>query len=202
MGRSDKAEALAQEIGGFAFRGDVARAADLEAFVALAMERTGRIDAIVPNSGHAAKKAGARSHRTRTGTAPSTMMMLPTVRLVRAARDALAESKGAVCAVSSFANRPVGSGFLPPPSPSGRALDGYIRLAVKPLGGRWHTHQRCRAGLSSIPASRRKRAWRASPWVAMPPRGGNRPRRWPGWYRPRPPNVTGQTLIVDGGVTA
>lgn len=52
MSTSQDCETLATELGGFARRGSVTDTADLAALVDLAMEKTGRIDAVVANTGH------------------------------------------------------------------------------------------------------------------------------------------------------
>lgn len=52
MSTSDGCEKLADELGGFAKRGSVTSADDLKALVDLAMEKTGRVDAVVANTGH------------------------------------------------------------------------------------------------------------------------------------------------------
>ena len=55
MSSSGKGEALGVELGGFGFTGSVLNPADLEAFVKLAMDKHGRIDAVVNNTGHGPK---------------------------------------------------------------------------------------------------------------------------------------------------
>jgi NAD(P)-dependent dehydrogenase (short-subunit alcohol dehydrogenase family) len=55
MARSEGIEALADELGGAALRGSVTEPADLERLVALAMERFGRINAVVNHTGHPPK---------------------------------------------------------------------------------------------------------------------------------------------------
>jgi len=52
MSTSSGCEELAQELGGYARRGSVTETADLAALVDLAMEKTGRVDAVVANTGH------------------------------------------------------------------------------------------------------------------------------------------------------
>ena len=54
MSSSDACESLARELGGFARRGSVTETADLQALVDLALKETGRIDAVVNNTGHGA----------------------------------------------------------------------------------------------------------------------------------------------------
>jgi len=54
MSTSTACETLARELGGFARRGSVTETADLKAFIDLALAETGRIDAVVNNTGHGA----------------------------------------------------------------------------------------------------------------------------------------------------
>lgn len=62
MSPSASCEALAREFDGFARRGSVTDPADLEALVRLALDKTGRIDGLVANTGH-----GPGSIKTVTG---------------------------------------------------------------------------------------------------------------------------------------
>ena len=55
LARSQRVHELADELGGLGVQGSVAEAQSLERLVAAAMERFGRIDAVVNNSGHVAK---------------------------------------------------------------------------------------------------------------------------------------------------
>ena len=55
MSSSGKGEALGNELGGLGFTGSMLEPADLEAFVAAAMERFGRIDGVVNCTGHGPK---------------------------------------------------------------------------------------------------------------------------------------------------
>ena len=54
MSISGSAVGLAEELGGVGMKGSVLEPADLEALVGLAMERYGRIDVVVNNTGHGA----------------------------------------------------------------------------------------------------------------------------------------------------
>lgn len=49
---STSCETLAKELGGWAVRGSVTAPGDLEALVRLALDKTGRIDGVVANTGH------------------------------------------------------------------------------------------------------------------------------------------------------
>jgi len=54
MSTSAACESLARELGGFARRGSVTETADLQGLVDLALNETGRVDAVVNNTGHSA----------------------------------------------------------------------------------------------------------------------------------------------------
>lgn len=56
MARGDEVKILASELNAFAFLGDVSKAQDLKAFVEASMKEFGRIDVLVNNTGHSAKK--------------------------------------------------------------------------------------------------------------------------------------------------
>lgn len=55
MARSPEVDAIAVSLGGISVRGDLANAADLERLVATTLQRYGRIDVLVNNTGHVAK---------------------------------------------------------------------------------------------------------------------------------------------------
>jgi len=54
MSPSASSENLAKELGGWGLRGSVTAPKDIESLVQLALDRTGRIDAVVANTGHGA----------------------------------------------------------------------------------------------------------------------------------------------------
>ncbi len=64
---SGKGEALASELGGLGFTGSNRNVDDLKRFVDMAMQRFGRIDAVVNSAGHGPKGRSLRS-ATRTGS--------------------------------------------------------------------------------------------------------------------------------------
>ncbi len=55
LARSESIEKIGADLGGIGVRGSVTEPADLERFVQTAMQRYGRIDAVVNNTGHPAK---------------------------------------------------------------------------------------------------------------------------------------------------
>ena len=55
LARSEAVEALGDELGAIALRGDVTAAADLERLVGTALDTYGRVDAVVNNTGHPSK---------------------------------------------------------------------------------------------------------------------------------------------------
>ena len=64
MSTSDACETLAAELGGFARRGSVTETADLQALIDLALATTGRVDAVVNNTGHGAGSSAATQAST------------------------------------------------------------------------------------------------------------------------------------------
>src|SRR5438132_10884856 len=55
LARSESIEKIGMELGGLGLRGSVTNKADLKRLVDVAVERFGRIDAVVNNTGHPAK---------------------------------------------------------------------------------------------------------------------------------------------------
>lgn len=70
MSTSEACESLAREVGGFARRGSVTETADLQALVELALAETGRIDAVVNNTGHSAGSSAVTQASTYNPDGP------------------------------------------------------------------------------------------------------------------------------------
>ena len=103
MARSDAVHALADELGEFGFTGDIASADDLDAFAEAALTRYGRVDAVVVNTGHAAKGDLITIADTDWHAALD-LLVLPVVRLARRLAPLMAEQGGgAFVTISSFA---------------------------------------------------------------------------------------------------
>ena len=100
---SGAAEELARELGGFGVTGSLTEPADTDALVAGALERWGRIDALVINAGHPPK--GALLELTDAEwTQAWELMFLSAVRLLRKVVPAMREAGGgSVVVMSSFA---------------------------------------------------------------------------------------------------
>jgi len=198
LGRSEGVEALAKELGGFAVRGDVTNAKDLQALVERARAETGRIDAIVANSGHAAKKK-LLDLDDEDWRAAQDMFLMPTVRLLRAARADLEASKGAFVAMSSFAAaRP--DGDFASSSVLRAGLSAYVAVAARTLAKDGITINAVAPGfidslpstaerIARIPAGRYGEVAELASAVAY-------------LVSPLARYVTGQTITVDGGLTS
>ncbi len=103
LARSERVEALAAELGGAAVRGSVTEAADLERLVAAALERWGRIDAAVINTGHPAK-GDLLDVSDADWHAGLDMLLLNAVRVARLVTPVMErQGGGALVNVSSFA---------------------------------------------------------------------------------------------------
>lgn len=134
MSRSEAVEAAAGELGATALRGDVTDPDALAALVALALDRHGRIDGAVINTGHAPKGEilAIPDHDWHSAL---DIVLMPTVRMVRLLAPLFAAQKsGAMVAVSSYAAREPDLAY--PLSAAFRAaLSSYIKLCVARHGG-------------------------------------------------------------------
>lgn len=134
MSRSEKIDAVAEELGAIALRGDVTRPEDLARLVEVALERHGRIDGAVINTGHPPKGEILALPATDWKKAMDIILM-PTVELLRHLQPVFArQGAGAVVAVSTYAARepeltyPLSAVFR-------AALASFIKLAVARHGG-------------------------------------------------------------------
>lgn len=198
LGRSEGIDALAEELGGFSMRGDVTHADDLQALVERARQETGRIDVVVANSGHTVKKK-LLDLDDEDWRAAQDMFLMPTVRLLRAARADLEASKGAFVAMSSFAATRADGDFASS-SVLRAGLSAYVAVAARTLAKSGVTINAVAPGffdslpstaerLARIPAGRYGEVDELASAVAY-------------LVSPLARYVTGQTITVDGGLTA
>ena len=102
LSSSGAAEKLADELGGIAVTGSVTEPADLGRLVDAAMERHGRIDAVVNNTGHI-PKGDLLDHDDATWHAALDMALLNVVRMARLVTPVMrAQGGGAIVNVSTF----------------------------------------------------------------------------------------------------
>ncbi len=129
MSSSGKGEALGQDLGGFGFTGSNLIPADLEAFVAKAMDQTGRIDAVINNTGHG-PKGDIDDLTDDDWHLGLDYYMLNVVRMTRIVTPILrAQGAGSIVNISTFA------AFEPDPDfPTSAvfraALAGYTKLWI------------------------------------------------------------------------
>ena len=111
LARSGDVDELAREFGAVAVHGDVSVEEDLRKVVGVAMEKFGRIDGVVNNTGHAAKGdlLALTDDEWRGGL---DLLFLNIVRMARLATPVmLRQKKGAFVNISSFAAREPGVQF-------------------------------------------------------------------------------------------
>ncbi|WP_420630693.1 SDR family oxidoreductase [Candidatus Leptofilum sp.] len=127
LSHSGGAETLAEELGGFGMRGSVTNPADLQALVEGAMERYGRIDAVVNNTGHP-PKGKLLEIPDADWHAGLEMVMLNVVRMARLVTPIMIEQGGgAIVNISTFATFEPSASF--PVSASLRAaLASFTKL--------------------------------------------------------------------------
>ncbi|HKC48552.1 MAG TPA: SDR family oxidoreductase [Gemmatimonadales bacterium] len=102
MARSPEVEDVAARLGGSGIRGDVSNAADLERLVAGTLDRHGRIDVLVNNTGHVAK-GDLLSISDAAWQEGLALLLLNVVRLARLVVPAMErQGGGAIVNISSL----------------------------------------------------------------------------------------------------
>jgi NAD(P)-dependent dehydrogenase (short-subunit alcohol dehydrogenase family) len=103
LARSDELEALAGELGALAVKGSVTEPADLERLVGTTLERFGRIDAVVNNTGHA-PKGDLLAIGDGDWQEGLNLLLLNVVRMARLVTPTMVEQgRGALVNISTFA---------------------------------------------------------------------------------------------------
>jgi len=132
LARGEEVETLADKLGGIAQRGDVTDELALHALVDRALERWGRIDVVVANTGHPAKgkPLAIAEAEWRTGYE---LILESAIRLSRLASPAMiAQRSGAFVFISSYAAarpdiaRPVSTVFR-------AALAAWVKVLAEEL---------------------------------------------------------------------
>ncbi|MCH2135023.1 MAG: SDR family oxidoreductase [Phycisphaerales bacterium] len=197
MSRSDGAMEVADTIGGVAMRGSITQVDDLERLVATAMDRWGRLDAVVANCGHL--PVGDLLELTdddwRHGF---DMVLLSVQRLARFAVPAMRRSGGgAMTCISGAAAKDVMEAF-PISTVLRSGLGAWVRLAARAwapevrvnavLPGFVDSYEVSDEILQQIPFDRSASVDEIASTVAWLSGAGSS-------------YVTGESLRVDGGLT-
>lgn len=141
MSRSEAVLELASELDGEGFQGSVDQPDDLAALVALALERFGRIDAVVNNTGHAPGSSDPSGRRfdpdaeahllditDQDWHASLDLYFLNVVRMARLVTDPMKEQGGgAIVNISAFAAREASYAY-PSSSAIRAALGQFTKL--------------------------------------------------------------------------
>ena len=197
MARTDRANALAAEIGGIATVGSVSVPADLERLVNSTLDAWGRIDAVVCNT---ARPPRARSSRSPTGDWREglDMALLHAIRLARLAHAPHEGGEwGAIVNVSSFAAREPSARF-PVSSVVRASLSAFTKLYVAEhaasgirmnnvLPGYIDNWPQSAETLARIPAGRLGRTDEIAATIAF-------------LLSPAAAYINGQDILVDGGL--
>jgi NAD(P)-dependent dehydrogenase (short-subunit alcohol dehydrogenase family) len=197
LARSADVLELGRELGGLALQGSVASEADLRRLVEAARERFGRIDAVVNNTGHAAK-GELLDLSDEDWHAGFDLLVLNVIRMARLATPAmLAQGAGAFVNISSFAAAEPGLRF-PVSATLRAALGTYAKLFSQRYAGAGLRMNNVLPGWiatypveeeirRSIPAGRSGSAEEVARVVGF-------------LASDEASYVTGQSLLVDGGL--
>lgn len=200
MSRSAAVERAAAELGATALRGDVTDPAALARLVELALERHGRIDGAVINTGHP-PKGDLLEIADADWARAMEIVLMPTVRMVRLLAPVFARQRsGAAVAVSSYGARQPDPAFALS-SVFRAGLAGFLKLCVARHGGEgWRINAVLPGFIDNYPATEAATA-------RIPLRRFGRVADELGatiafLLSEEAGYITGQGLLVDGGLVA
>lgn len=131
LSSSGKGEALAHELGGVGVTGSNDNDADIQRLIDLAVDRWGRIDAIVNSAGHG-PRGDAFELTPEDWHKAVDVYFLSAIRPIRAALPHLAEGASIVNITSYVATDPLH--LFPTSSAMRAALHAWVKLAAEALG--------------------------------------------------------------------
>lgn len=199
MSSSGKGEALGNELGGLGFTGSNLVVEDLQQFVNLAMDKYGRIDAVVNCAGHGPKGA-VEEISDQDWHLGMDYYMLNVVRMTRLVLPIMQKQKsGSIVNISTFAVFEPDPDF-PTSAVFRAALAGYTKLFSTKFAGEGIRMNNILPGfidslpekedrVSRIPAGRYARVEELSKVIVF-------------YASDDSSYVTGQNIRVDGGLTA
>jgi len=133
MARSEEVEAIASETGGLAFRGSLENTDDIKSLVNFTMDKFGRVDVVVNNTGHSAK-GDLLNISDEEWISGFELLFLNVIRMSRFITPIMEnQGGGSIINISSFAALEPSLDF--PVSSAIRAgLAGFVRLYADKYG--------------------------------------------------------------------